>query len=93
MEVKASNECDKIVENINKMTEIAVEAIQVAQERAKTAEQILGKVKQTLSDEINNAYRIGFDAGLKYKNESDNDSGGTAKAKEDIAKLVLETKN
>jgi hypothetical protein len=54
----------------------------------------LGKVKQTLSEEINNAYKIGFNEGLKYKNESDDDnSGGTAKAKEDVAKLVLETKN
>ncbi len=96
-----SNKCNGIINNINKMTDTAIEAIKVAQDRAKAAEQTLNKVKQTLSVEINNAYKLGFTDGVKYKNKIDDDtgnasddvSGGTGKAKEDVAKLVLNNKN
>ena len=101
MAVSTSSECNKIIDNINKMTDTAIEAIKVAQDRAKAAEQTLNKIKQTISAEINNAYKLGFKEGIKYKNTADNNtgnasdevSGGTEKAKEDVTKLVLNPKN
>jgi glutathionyl-hydroquinone reductase len=97
MDVKASNECEEIINSINKMTDTAIENIQIAQERAATAEQTLTKVKETVSKEINNAYQIGFREGMKYKNNNNDTSnevsGGTQNTKENVAKLVLETKN
>ena len=72
------------------MTDTTIEAIKVAQDRAAAAEETLNKIKQTISKEINNAYKLGFSEWIKYKNDS---SGGTAKSKEDITKLVLNNKN
>lgn len=95
MDVVTSNECNKIVNDINKMTDIAIETMRISSERAKAAEQTLRKVKSTLSLEINNAHKLGFIEGVKSKpfnNENNDDTGGSQR-KEDIAKLVLESKN
>lgn len=88
-----STECNEIINNINKMADTSIEAIKIAQDRAIAAEQTLNKIKQTISYEINNAYKLGFNEGIKYKNTSEDDSGGSTKVKESEAKLVLDNKN
>ena len=76
--------CKKEIDNLNKLLNVALTEIKVAKSRAKTAEDMLCKIKNSASSEIQKAYMLGY---KNAKKEIDDNSGG--RENEDFKKLVL----
>ncbi len=82
-----NKECQRITNDINNLISEAEHQIKTASERARTAEDMLLKIKEATAQEIKKAFAFGYQQGIKSK-DVDN-TGGTQKTNEDF-KLVLE---
>lgn len=82
--------CQEITHDINSLVADAEQKIKTASERAKTAEDMLARIKVTTAEEIKKAYNMGVQVGMKAKTIEAEDTGGTQKEKEEKFQLVLE---
>lgn len=87
-EEKIEELCTQIETKIIMIFSTLEETLKTSQERARTAEEVLEKIKTATTSEIRNAWNLGFQEGQKVLINND-DSGGTQKDK-DVQKLVLE---
>ncbi len=85
-----NKKCQKITNDINNLVADADQKIKTASERAKTAEDMLARIKAATAEEIKKAYNMGFQLGRRTIISDSDNTGGTQKAKEENFKLVLE---
>ena len=79
---------DRININTQKINDLQAE-LSVEKSRRETAENMVSKIKETVSSEIQKAYESGYNAALNGANPE----GGTTKADQDNKTLVLTTQN
>lgn len=90
LEEEISKKCQKITVDINNLVADADRKIKTASVRAKTAEDMLARIKEATITEIRKAYSLGFQEGRKTAITSADNTGGAQKAREENLKLVLE---
>jgi len=84
--VNISNICQKEIETLNNLINQTKQEIEIARTRAQSAEKMLEIIKKTASQEIKNAYLLGYKTA---QTEIDDTSGG--RKEENDKKLVLKT--
>lgn len=85
-------EISEIVNHINENTQkidALKKELRLSETRRETAEGMVSKIKETVSDEIKKAYESGYNAALA----STNPSGGTTISNQDNKTLVLNNQN
>ena len=85
-------EISEIVDHINENTQkidALKEELRLSVTRRETAEGMVSKIKETVSDEIKKAYESGYNAALANTNPS----GGTTISNQDNKTLVLNNQN
>lgn len=85
-------EISEIVNHINENTQkidALKEELRLSETRRETAEDMVSKIKETVSDEIKKAYESGYNAALS----STNPVGGTTISNQDNKTLVLNNQN
>ena len=79
---------DQINENTNKIIDLKKE-LELSETRRETAEKMLSDIKQSLSSELQEAYKSGYNAALTGTNPE----GGTTITNENDKTLVLTNQN
>jgi len=88
-----SNACKEIIDLINNNNEKIVslqEQLELSETRRETAEKMLTEIKKSVSGELQEAYKSGYNAAL---NGSTNPAGGTTISNETNKTLVLSNQN
>ena len=86
------NEVSEIVNQINENTNKIIDLqnqLELSETRRKTAEDMVSKIKESVSSEIQEAYKSGYNAALT----STNPTGGTTISNQEDKTLVLSNQN